>query len=52
MKIEGKNRGGEGTTPVTTAFVQKLESESVRKKKAYHLTYVSNVTVLTGRYVT
>ena len=33
-KIEGKNRGGEGTTPVTPSFVQKLESiRSVKNKK-------------------
>ena len=33
IKFEGKNRGGEGTTPVTTAVVQKLKSRSVRKKQ-------------------
>ena len=31
IKIEGKSRGGEGTTPVTTA--QKLGSRYVQKKK-------------------
>ena len=33
IKIEGKNRGGEGTTPVWPRLVQKLERKSVRKKK-------------------
>ena len=37
--MRDKNRrqepGGEETTPVTTAFVQKLESRSVKKKKMH-----------------
>ena len=33
MKIEGKSRGGEGTTPVTTACPEALESRSVQEKK-------------------
>ena len=33
IKIEGKNRGGEGMTPVTTACPEAGKSKSVLKKK-------------------
>ena len=35
-KIEGKNRGEKRTTPMTTAFVQKVESGCVWRKKHTH----------------
>ena len=47
MRDKLKDRGKEGTTPVTTAFVQNLESKSVRKERKKKYIYIyTNIIVL------